>query len=172
MMLSEVYQELRKYTKYVTGLSDAKVASSNQNAPRTLKPFIKIYINAIRNVGTPVKQEINDAGIERLTTQYLATASFNAFSDDLHEAEELLHKVRSMFFTQLQYEILQGKVVFLRVLRGVDAVPKALNAQTESQAILDVEISYVDSVEYETGFIETIKIHNEINDTDIIIERS
>ena len=164
MNITALYTKVQEYVSTATGLDSSKVIFSAQSSARPEKPFITISLTNFKQVGTPVRRLTDNDGIEELLSSMTCTASFSSFGDDLHSAEIILHVLHHSFDTQLRNNIFKGEVAIHRTLKAVSAVPKALNEQIESQAVLDVELSFVITHEQNISRIASVEITDEIRD--------
>jgi hypothetical protein len=162
MNITALYTKVQEYVSVATGLNSNKVIFSAQSSARPEKPFISIALTNFKQIGTPVKKVTDNDGIEKLSSSMTCTASFSSFCDDLHSAEIILHVLHHSFDTQLRNNIFKGEVAIHRTLKAVSAVPKILNEQIESQAILDVELSFVITHEQNISRIASVEITDEI----------
>ncbi len=164
MNITALYTKVQEYVSVATGLDNNKVIFSAQSSARPEKPFISISLTNFKQIGTPVKRLTDNDGIEELLSSMTCTASFSSFGDDLHSAEIILHVLHHSFDTQLRNNIFKGEIAIHRTLKAVSAVPKALNEQIESQAVLDVELSFVITHEQNISRIASVEITDEIRD--------
>lgn len=171
MEISAIYQKLYEFVVAATGYASDKVIFANQSTPRPSKPFIMIDVQSLRNVGKPIVKLVDEEGVQETTVSMLFTASFQAFSDLLHEAEDVLSTLHIKFSTELQNDIFQGELAALKTLRNVSAIPEELNEQIESRAILDMEMSFNKATKHEVGLIEEVHFLNEINNKQYVIKK-
>ena len=164
MNITALYTKVQEYVTTATGLDSSKVIFSAQSSARPEKPFITISLTNFKQVGTPVRRLTDNDGIEELASSMTCTASFSSFGDSLHWSEIVLHVLHHSFDTQLRNNIFKGEVAIHRTLKAVSAVPKALNEQIESQAVLDVELSFVITHEQNISRIASVEITDEIRD--------
>ena len=154
MLISEIYKRLYDFTLAATGYEPSKIIIAHQSTPRPKKPFITISASSFKNIGTPIIKKLDDVGLQEITVSMVFTASFQAFSDVLHEAEDVLGTLYIKFATELQNDVFKGDFALLRTLKNVTAIPAALNEQIESRAMLDLEIGFNKSTTYQVGLIE------------------
>lgn len=164
MNITALYTKVQEYVSTATGLNSSKVIFSAQSSARPEKPFITISLTNFKQVGTPVRRLTDNDGIEELASSMTCTASFSSFGDSLHWSEIVLHVLHHSFDTQLRNNIFKGEVAIHKTLKPVSAVPKALNEQIESQAVLDVELSFVITHEQNISRIASVEITDEIRD--------
>lgn len=164
MNITALYTKVQEYVSTATGLDSSKVIFSAQSSARPEKPFITISLTNFKQVGTPVRRLTDNNGIEELASSMTCTASFSSFGDSLHWSEIVLHVLHHSFDTQLRNNIFKGEVAIHKTLKPVSAVPKALNEQIESQAVLDVELSFVITHEQNISRIASVEITDEIRD--------
>ena len=170
MLISQLYSNMYDFTaRAVPVLPEGRIIFANQSSPRPKKPFITISLANFKNVGTPVIRVTNATAVQEIMTSMVMTASFIAFSDTLHEAEDLLGLLYSAFNTELQNSVFRGKIALHRVLRNITALPVMLNEQIESRAILELEIAFNKTTEDNVGIIEKVQIKNMVNNTQITI---
>lgn len=157
MLISQLYSNMHTFTTRAIPLLPAeKIIFANQSSPRPKKPFVTISLANFRNIGTPIIRSTNETGIQQITTSMVMTASFIAFSDVLHEAEDLLGGLYSAFSTELQNNIFKGELALQRVIKHVSALPVMLNEQMESRAILELEMAFNKTIEDNVGIIEEV----------------
>lgn len=172
MLISKIYNNIYAFTAgAVPILNDGRIIFANQNAPRPKKPFITISLANFKNVGTPIIRATNTDAVQEIMTSMVMTASFIAFSDVLHEAEDLLGLLYSAFNTELQNSIFKGKLALHRVIKNISALPVMLNEQMESRAILELEIAFNKTIEDSVGIIEKVQIKNMVNNTEFIVPK-
>ena len=168
MQIKEIYQKLHEFAVAATGFDASKVIFANQiSNARPLKPFITISASSFRNIGTPIEKKVTDAGVMKTVISMVFNASFQAFSDVNHEAEELLNELQAKFVTELANEIFQGRMAPLRTIKHVSAIPSAMNEQIESRAILEREIGFVKLVEQQISLIENVEMQANIGNQNI-----
>lgn len=171
MEIKEIYSKLHEFTKTATGFEDEKVIFANQVAiTRPRKPFITIAASSFRSIATPIEQKLNDAEEVETTVSMVFTASFQAFSDNSHEAEEILSSLYINFSTRIQSEIFQGSITPRKTLKHVSAIPTALSQQIESRAVLEIEMGYLKSISTKVGSIKTVKADGSIDGQEIQIK--
>lgn len=171
MQTKEIYAKLHEFVVAATGFKDEKVIFANQIAQaRPKKPFITISVSSFKNIGTPVEKKVTDSGEMQILVSMIFTASFQAFSDITHEAEEILSELYIKFPTELQNDIWGGVMAAGRTVKHVSAIPCVINNQIESRAILELEIGYMKSTTYRVGFIEQVEIEGIINEQKIQIK--
>lgn len=172
MTLSDIYLILIDYTKWAVNDSSVTMVQAHQTAPRAKKPFITLSIGNFTQRGLPIEYEIDDNGIQRLVLHKKLVLTWTSFSDDLHQAEELLILVKDRLYTeQARREYFKGDIVPKNILMGVQPMPKDISSVTESQAVLDVEFGFCSEVFDDVGLIETIIVDNKIDDTQIIVSK-
>jgi hypothetical protein len=171
MIISDIYSKLQTFTVAAINLAGCTVIFANQSTPRPKKPFITISLRSFRNIGTPIVKIVDDQGLQETKISMLFTASFQAFSDKLYEAEDILGTLYIKFATELQNDVFKGEMALQRTLKNVTAIPEALNEQIESRAMLDLEIGFNKVTQHQVGLIETIEITNLINNEEIIINK-
>lgn len=170
MQTCEIYAKLYEFVVAATGFEGSKVIFANQAAvTRPKKPFITIAVNSFRNIGTPIEKKVTDSGEEQILVSMVLSASFQAFSDITHEAEEILNELYIKFSTELSSDIWGGLMAVRRTLKHVSAIPAVVNEQVESRAILEVEIGYLKSTTHQVGVIERVEIEGLINEQKIQI---
>jgi hypothetical protein len=172
MQIKEIYKKLHEFTVAATNLENKKVIFASQNAlTRPKKPFITIAASSFKNTGTPIKEGLDAAGKMTQTLPMSFVVSFQAFSDVMHEAEELLSAIHSELWTELQNRIFKGEMAAHRVVKPVTSMPMIMSEQVEYRAILEVQMSYMKTTKYQVGFIETLEIDGVINEQKIQIKR-
>lgn len=172
MLISQLYSNMYDFTAIaVPVLPEGRIIFANQSSPRPKKPFITITLANFKNVGTPIVRATDVNAVQEIMTSMVMTASFIAFSDVLHEAEDLLGGLYSAFNTELQNSIFKGKLALHRVLKNITALPIMLNEQIESRAILELEIAFNKTTEDNVGIIEKVQIKNMVNNTEFIIPK-
>lgn len=164
MLISQLYSNMHAFTTRAIPLLPAeKIIFANQSSPRPKKPFITISLANFKNIGTPIIRATNETGVQKITTSMVMTASFIAFSDVLHEAEDLLGSLYSAFNTELQNSVFKGELALHRVIKNVSALPVMLNEQMESKAILELEIAFNKTTEDNVGIIEQVNFDDGIS---------
>lgn len=171
MRTRDLYKKLQQYAVAVTDLRSDQVIFANQVGERPSKPFVMIALRSIRQVGTSISKETNDQGIETDTLLMMATVSFQVFSDELFEAEELLTALSLKFNTELPNEIFGGALAKQRTLMNVTAIPTYLDSQLEHRAIYEVEVAFNGKSSHTVGLIEKVELKNLMNDEEIIITK-
>lgn len=172
MLISQLYSNMHAFTARAISLLPAeKIIFANQSSPRPKKPFITISLANFKNVGTSIVRATDASGYQKITTSMVMTASFIAFSDVLHEAEDLLGGLYSAFSTELQNSVFKGELALHRVIKNISALPVMLNEQMESRAILELEIAFNKTTEDNVGIIEKVQIKNMVNNTEFIIPK-
>ncbi len=163
MLISQIYCGLQAFTVIATGLEDGRVIFANQSKTRPLKPFVSISINNFKSISGAIIRSMDDAGKQTIVIPKTCVVRFQSFSDRLHESEELLERLYNAFATELRNTIFGGELALHRTLKSVSAVPVTLNAEKESQAIVELEFGYNSRIEDDVGIIETIKISDGIS---------
>jgi len=164
MLISQLYSNMHAFTAQAIPLLPVeKIIFANQSSPRPKKPFVTISLANFKNVGTPIVRATDASGYQKITTSMVMTASFIAFSDVLHEAEDLLGLLYSAFSTELQNSVFKGELALHRVIKNVSALPVMLNEQMESKAILELEIAFNKTIEDNVGIIEKVVFNDGIS---------
>jgi hypothetical protein len=164
MRVKEIYSKLREFTIKATGLEDGKVIFANQSVlTRPKKPYVTVSASSFKNMGTPIDKTLDDSGKMQIMVSMIFTASFQAFSDCDHEAEELLNNLYVQFSTELQSDIFKGDMAKRRTLKHVSSVPLIRHQQKTSHAILEVEMGYLKSASHQVGLIESVKVEGLVN---------
>lgn len=166
MQISEIYQLLRKFAIAATNYADTKVVIAHQiSHVRPKKPFITVDLANLRKIGTFTIKGF-DAGkdVEIFTLPMVADVAFQCYSDQNHEAEEVLNTLYAYFSTELQNDIFQGNIALRRTIRKTTAIPQAINQQIESRAILEIEIGFNKDIEIESSYIEQVMLNMNINE--------
>lgn len=158
MEIRELYSKIQKLVSIACNLSLEDVVIENQRKPRDIKPYVSFYLRSFRSISQPIIRELDESGIQTIVTPTVCTASFKAVSDDLWEAESLLHKLLNAFNTELQNSIFNGELALLRVLKNVSAIPTVVDEQIESRAILDLELGFNVTIEDNVGLIEHLHL--------------
>jgi hypothetical protein len=171
MLISEIYKKLYDFTLRATGYAADKIIIANQSTPRPKKPFITISVGSFKNIGTPMIKHLDDQGLQEATVSMIFTASFQAFSDKMHEAEDILSTLYIKFATELQNDIFKGEMALQRTLKNVTAIPTALNEQIESRAMLDLEMGFNKSTTYQVGLVEAVVVTNLINNSQMTVNK-
>ncbi|MGI4775348.1 MAG: phage neck terminator protein [Janthinobacterium lividum] len=166
-----IYKKLQQYAVAATDLGHEQVIFANQLGAKPAKPFITIALRSFRQVGTSIKKETDERGIETNTLFMMATATFQSFSDGLFEASEILIQLASKFNTELPNEIFGSTLARQRTLQGVTAIPTFIDSQLEHRAIFEVEIGFDSRISHKVGLIERIELKNLMNDEEIIIQQ-
>jgi hypothetical protein len=172
MLISQLYSNIYAFTvRAVPALTADKIIFANQSSPRPKKPFIVIALANFKNIGTPIARVMDTSGYQKITTSIVMIASFTAFSDVLHEAEDLLGTLYSAFGTELQNSVFKGELALQRVIKNISALPAMLNEQMESRAILELEIAFNKTVEDNVGLIEQVKVKDMINNSEFVVSK-
>lgn len=181
MLEKEVYQKIESFVFEALALGEGdltlprnKIIAANQSHPRPLKPFVIVQLMSFRTNGSPIKKTMLNGAEEDIQESILSrlcTASIGFFSDKLQQAEDMANHVFRYLDTELTNDVFNGEIALRKVLKTVTAIPKDINKQIESQAFFDIELGYLTSVKYSTGWIETVEITNKINDQTYIIKR-
>lgn len=154
-MQSDIYNILGDF---IVSKLNTNVIEANQNAPRDQKPFITIGITSTRNLGTPIRFGADDYGIEQTFLEKEITVAFEAFSDTLHEAENLLQNLEDFILTDQDYSIFQDKLFFIRSINGVQSISEIISDYSESRALLECTFRYLQQVNVNTGVIKHVNI--------------
>jgi hypothetical protein len=172
MQLSAVYKTLYDFVVWAANSPELTVVQAYQSSnPRASKPFIIINISGYRTYGTPMYYDIDNEGIREVGLNKVFTVTFNAFSDDLHQSEQLLNDVKDRLHTNyatvnfFKYDI-APRVVTL----GVNSLPKAISNSNESRAILEVTFGSTDIILDDVGLIEHVVI-TDIDGSEIIVNK-
>ena len=172
MQIKEIYKKLHEFTVAATNLENKKVIFASQNAlTRPKKPFVTISINAFKNTGTSIQKGLDTEGKMTQMLPMTFASSFQAFSDVMHEAEELLSTLHSEFWTDLPNKVFKGFIAAHKILKPVSSVPMITSEQVEHRAILEIQMSYMKTTSYQVGFVKTIEIDTKINEQEIKIKR-
>jgi len=166
-MQSEIYNILGDF---IVSKINVNVIEANQNAPRDQKPFITIGITNTRNLGSPIRYGVDDYGIEKTFLEKEITVAFEAFSDTLHEAENLLQNLEDVILTDQDYSIFQEKLFFVRSINGVQSVSEIFNDYSESRALLECTFRYLQQVNVNSGVIKHVNIDDLILNQQINID--
>lgn len=158
MEIRELYSKIQNFASIACNLSIEDVVIENQRKPRDIKPYISFYLGNFRLVSQPIIRELNINGIQTIVTPTVCTVNFKAVSDELLEAEILLHSLRNAFNTELQNSIFNGELALHRVLKTVSAIPTVVDEQIESRAILALELSFNVTIKDNVGLIEHLHL--------------
>jgi hypothetical protein len=171
MLLSEIYIKIAEFVELAINDVSLTVTFANQNAPVPTKPFITCSINNLNAVGFPMKYEMDDNGLQRLVINKSFTITLNSYSDQLHQAEDMLNLVQNKLRTDFSYYHFQADMVYIRTLTGVSAIPTEINGINESRAMLEMEFALTQTIYDDVGLIDHIAIEDETTGNDIIINR-
>ncbi len=163
MLISDIYNLLGNFVVRALDVDGLTIIFANQTSTRPTKPFITIAISTIRQENLGVYSEIHENGLQDIHLTKRFTASFQAFTDELHQAESLLNLLENKFATSLAEEVFNSSVVYQQTLMGVSSAPEAESFENEQRAILDVEFSTSQAIEDNIGFIEHIQAGININ---------
>ena len=165
MNIRDIYSKLYEFTTLATFTRQMEVVFANQlSNARPKKPFITISISNFQNIGTPIKKAMDDEGVQENTVSMLFTASFQCFSDKLHEAEDTLEDLHIKLTTELSQDIFKGEITTRRALLNTQSLPLALNEQNESRAVFEVQMAFNKTTDHEVGLIETIELSGIVDD--------
>jgi hypothetical protein len=171
MLITDVYSKIGDYITQVVGDQvNNRILYANQAKPRLQKPFITINIRNITNNNLATRMIVTDDGTQKVIIEKSMIVSIEAFSDLLHEAESLLDIIHNYLSTDVCFSIFQDDLAYMTTVTEVTTIPNVLDANIESRAILEIEINTEQEIEDQTGTIETIIIHDEVRNTDIIIK--
>jgi hypothetical protein len=171
MKIREIYTKLHEFVVAATGFSADKVIFANQiGNVRPIKPFITISCNSFRSIGTPIARILDDSGKMKTIVSMVFAVSFQGFSDLAHDAEEILSDLYIQFSTDLQNQIFRGKLAAQKTLKHTSAIPTILNNQTESRAILEMEMGYFKETINDVGLIESIELKGSVDKATILIK--
>ena len=155
MNINEIYDLLGEFIS--TNLN-IPVIELNQNAPFGIKPFITINITSTRILGSPFRLEVNDEGFQKTVLSKEIIVSFEAYSDNLHESDEILQSLEDALLCDRTFKILTNELVFVRSVNGVLSVSGILNDYSESRSLLECVFRYKQEINVDTGIIETVEI--------------
>lgn len=170
MLISEVYKRLKDFIVLVTQDFGVTVIYANQNSPRPEKPFIELSFNTFRVLAMPIKSKIDDEGIQDVISSLSFVATIEAYSDQLHQTEELLNLIERYLRTNLAFLHFKNDMSYTRTLSGVNALPTFQGVITESRATLDCEFLVNMLTKDDVGIIEHLVITDEITGTEIIVD--
>jgi hypothetical protein len=171
MLLSEIYSRFRTFIVSVLDNNAITIIFANQNAPRPSKPFVTISIKSLRDTSMPILGQIDDLGLQNLLLCKSFLVTLEAYSDQLHESEEILNKIQNYLSTEIAYKAFQGDMAYLKTVLGVTAVPQAISGINESRAILELEFNFTQEVQDKVGLIEHIYITDLTTVYEIIINK-
>lgn len=156
-MISQIYDLLGQF---ITENLGVPVIELNQNAPFANKPFITVGINSTRITSTPCRYGISDDGIQKTILNKEIVVSFEAFSDNLHQSDEILQQLEHSLLCDPSFTILTDKLVYINSINGVQSVSSILNDWTESRALLECIFRYQQEINVNTGIIEEVEVEN------------
>ena len=172
MTLDEMYEVMMAYSVWSIANNLVTLFRSDQTTTRARKPFVILDIRNFQTKGLPTELEIDDNGIQRLRLDRSLTVNWTSFSDNLHQAEEILNRVKDRLHTeQARREYFKSQLVPRNVILGVQPIPQVESSFKESRAILEVEFAFSSNVFDDVGIIETIVVDNKIDDTQIIVSK-
>lgn len=160
MLISEVYTRLADFITLVTQDFGVTVIYANQNGPRPKKPFITLSFNSFRVLAMPNKSTIDDDGIQDVLTDLSFVATIEAYSDQLHQTDDLLNLVERYLRTNLAFLHFRGDMSYTRTLNGVSALPNFEEVIIESRSTMDVEFLVNMLTKDNVGIIEHLIINN------------
>jgi hypothetical protein len=161
MQIKEVYKKIIQFANQAINDKRVKVTQSWQNSARPYKPSCNVEITNFRAVSMPIRRILDDR--ERITIiHYVASLVLHAYSDALHHAEIILINVYNAFSTELANNVFQGEIALHRTLQHVQAIPFEINAQNESSAVLELELSFNLERTEEMTYIDKIKLKESI----------
>lgn len=160
MLISEIYSRLGSFVNGAINNNSVKVYSASQSSGRSTKPFITIALSRFEQKGGLMRYEIDSNGIQDTIMSKTFTVSFQAFSDVLHQAEDLLNIIQNKLPTDYAYSFFKSEMAYLKTLMGVSALPTAINAENESRAILEAEFSTAQLIKIDVGFIEHVSLND------------
>lgn len=171
MQISEIYRSIKDFTVLVLNDSSITVYLNAQSANMAQKPVVTIKLGAFNQVGTAMFYEIDEMGIQRTGLNKRFTVTFQAYTDELHRAEDILNKIHNALHSTLEFDFFKGDIAFNNTMLGVSALPTAIGAKNESRAILEVEFYTCQEEQWQVGFIEHVEVHDNLTNTDIIINK-
>lgn len=170
MLISEVYTRLADFLTLVTEDFGTTVIYANQNAPRPKKPFITLSLNTFRVLAMPIKSKIDINGIQDIISSLSFVATIEAYSDQLHQAEELLNLIERYLRTNLAFLHFRDDMSYTRTLSGVSTLPNYVDVITESRATMDVEFLVNILTKDDVGLIEHLVITYVDTGTEITVD--
>ncbi len=170
MLISEVYKRLADFLTLITQDYDTTVIYANQNAPRPKKPFITLSLHTFKVLAMPIKSTIDDDGIQDVITSMSFVATIEAYSDQLHQAEELLNLIERYLRTNIAYLHFKGDMSYTRTLSGVSALPTFEGVVSESRATFDTEFLVNMLTKDDVGIIEHLVITDIDTGSEIIVD--
>lgn len=176
MLLSEIYNLIGRFTISVVS-SGVTVIYANQSAPRPTKPFVTIAIKNLRQIGWPSSTSFNVLGFQEKILQKRFVIEFQAYSDILHGAEDILNDIENQFMTDYAYRffnsylIFENSIAYNRTILGVKAIPIGINGENESRAILEAEFLVNQEIFDNVGLIEHIEINDVTQNQTYIIDK-
>lgn len=156
-MISHIYDLLGQFIMDNLGVP---VIELNQNAPLANKPFITVGINSTRITSTPCRYDVDDNGIQKTILNKEIVVSFEAFSDNLHQSDEILQQLEHSLLCDQSFTVLTDKLVYINSINGVQSVSGILNDYTESRALLECTFRYQQQINVNTGIIEEAEVEN------------
>jgi len=164
MEIKDIYKKLREFVMTATGYAGNRVIFANQlSSSRPKKPFITIDIGSFTSIGTPIVNIIDDSEVANFTVPMICNAEFECYSDKVHEAETTLEKLHMQLFSEMQNDVFKGELAARNANTNTTALPKMLNEQYESRAILEINIGFNKEAQYKLGTIETVVITEVLN---------
>jgi hypothetical protein len=106
----------------------------------------------------------DNTGLQIITISMICTASFEAYSDKEHEAEDILETLHIKLSSELENDIFQGELSPRNILLKTSALPLAMNEQFESRSLLEVEMGFNKTTEYQSHLIETVIVDSMVNE--------
>lgn len=162
---------LYDFTVAAINNSNVKIIYAYQTAKRPIKPFITIDINSFRQTDMILKGGIDNDGIQNINYMKSFTVNFQAYSDALHETEDLLNTIQNYLPTDFTYNMFKGDMAYMKTLKGVQALPIAYEGNNESRSNLSVEFDTIQSLEIDVGLIEHIEITDLITGNEFTINK-
>ena len=158
--IRDAYELVAGFVEIVIDDPVVSVIYANGNAPRPKKPFITLEIGSLRNLAMPFRYDIDDDGLQQVVSTMGFLAKFNAYTDAMHEAEELLNKLQRHFGTEIAYLHFRGDISYMETVFGVSAIPVAEGAINESRAIMECMFNLNQVIQDNVGLIQ-IKMETE-----------
>jgi hypothetical protein len=171
MLLNDIYLRLGQFVTNSVNDPLVSVVYAYQNMPRTLKPSVTIEIGKFVQIGTAMRYEIDDNGLQDVILNKTFNVTFKSYADGLHEAEQLLNTIQNNLMLDIAYNHFKADISYNKTLMGVTSLPMDIGGNNESRAVLDTEFIVNQLIIDNIGLIEHIEITDMLTGNEFTINK-
>lgn len=162
MLIKDAYILLQKFCKEALNDNNIKVYLGNQFATRAKKPSVTINIDNCKEVSA-FNQFVDGDGLKTYEILKTIDVTFTSYADDVTIASDMLCKIYNMFFTELTFTIFGRNLSLLKKISEITTTSIKVEDKIEDRATMELRFNIVQVAQYNTGLIEHVEVHDQIN---------